>query len=226
MVNCLEIDSIVKNYGSRIILSDIYLKCETGDIVGLFGRNGAGKSTLFRIIFGTESAEHKHLKINGEIHQKPYLTKNTIGYLPQFNFLPNNLTVKKAALLFLEITATDLFFTDPFIEKIVSNKINKLSGGELRYFEIKLILAQKSKFVILDEPFMGLSPIIIEEVKKNIIESSKTKGIIITDHSFANVLDISTKKYVIKEGRCDFFLNEEELIEYGYLSRNHSKIEY
>ncbi|MFC0780517.1 ATP-binding cassette domain-containing protein [Flavobacterium sp. HJSW_4] len=220
MHNILEIDSIVKNYGTRTILSDVHLKCETKDIIGLFGRNGTGKTTLLKIIFGIEPADYKHLKINGIISPTPYLLKECISYLPQVSFIPKHFTVKKAAELFLGINHNDIFFNDINIYKIVDNKIKDLSGGELRYLEIKLVLLQKSRFVMLDEPFAGLSPIIIEDVKGLIVKSSETKGVIITDHNYLDVLDICTKKYLVRDCSCKLTSDQEDLKKYGYLQPN------
>lgn len=217
MHNILEIDSIVKNYGTRKILSDVHLKCETKDIIGLFGRNGVGKTTLLKIIFGVEPTDYKHLKINGKICFSPYLLRACISYLPQFCFIPKHFTVKKAVEVFLQITRSDIFFNDKNISKILNSKIKDLSGGELRYLEIKLVLSQKNRFVILDEPFSGLSPIIIEEVKQLIVKSAETRGIIITDHNYFDVLNICTKKYLIRDCSCMLISDQEDLKKYGYL---------
>ena len=78
MPNLLEIDSVVKSYYGRSVLTDIYVKCETGDILGLLGRNGSGKSTLLKILFGTLSAERKSIRIDGKIYDQPYKTLNEI----------------------------------------------------------------------------------------------------------------------------------------------------
>lgn len=217
MHNSLEVDSIVKNYGTRTVLSDVHLKCETKDIIGLFGRNGTGKTTLLKIIFGIEPVQYKHLKINGILCSSPYLLKESISFLPQFSFIPKRFTVKKAAKLFLGINNNDNFFNDINISKIAGNKIKDLSGGELRYLEIKLVLSQKSRFAMLDEPFAGLSPIIIEDIKELIAKSAETKGIIITDHNYLDVLDICTKKYLVRDCSCKIISDPEDLKKYGYL---------
>ena len=103
------------------------------------------------------------------------------------------------------------------ISPVLNNKICQLSGGELRYLEIKLILSKSSNFILLDEPYNGLSPIMIEKVNDLIIENSKNKGIIITDHSYENVIKISTKLILIKEGKTHHLKDKKELIEKGYL---------
>ena len=109
------------------------------------------------------------------------------------------------------------FYQDALIEPILNNKIHQLSGGELRYLEIKIILENNSKFVLLDEPYNGLSPIMIEIVNQLIIENSKTQGIIITDHNYENVIKISSQLVLMKEGKTHQIKDKKELIEKGYL---------
>ena len=92
-----------------------------------------------------------------------------------------------------------------------------MSGGELRYLEIKMILSNASKFVLLDEPYNGLSPLMVEKVNELIVENSKTKGIIISDHNYENVIKVSNKLVLLKEGQLHHLLCKEELVEKGYL---------
>ena len=96
-------------------------------------------------------------------------------------------------------------------------KINQLSGGELRYLEIKLILFNDSKFALLDEPYSGTSPIIIKNINNLIVKCSNKKGIILTDHRYRNVLKVSTQLYLLKDCAIRKLENEEELIRFGYL---------
>ena len=92
----LEIDSIQKSFDNKNILSDVYLKCETNDVIGLLGRNGSGKSTLLKIIFGIESADFKFVRIDGKVKTKTKDLFYEISYLPQDNCIPNAFSVKKA----------------------------------------------------------------------------------------------------------------------------------
>jgi ABC-type multidrug transport system ATPase subunit len=213
--NVLIVDSVVKHYNYKLVVSDVYLKCETNQIIGLLGRNGSGKSTLLKIIFGIVSAENKFIKINNELKTK--LLFKEISYLSQENFIPQYFTVKKAILLSICSKRVKYFYQDPLIQPILNNKIHQLSGGELRYLEIKLILENNSKFVLLDEPYNGLSPIMIEIVNQLIIENSKTKGIIITDHNYENVIKISNQLVLMKDGKTHHLKDKKELIEKGYL---------
>ncbi|TAF59195.1 MAG: ABC transporter, partial [Flavobacterium sp.] len=97
--------------------------------------------------------------------------------------------------------------------------IGELSSGELRYLEIKLVLHNPSKFVLLDEPYNGLSPLLIEKINDLILNNSAQKGIIITDHNYESIIGISTRLALLKEGKLHHIKNKEELVEKGYLSR-------
>ena len=217
MKNKLEIDSVFKYYDHQTILSDVYLKCETGDIMGILGRNGTGKSTLLKIIYGILSADNKFIRINNKVRKKAYLYKNEISYLSQDNFIPTYFNVSKAVRLFLNKDKVLNFKKDTFIQQIYDKKISSLSSGELRYLEIKLILSNDSKFALLDEPYNGISPLLVKKVNNLITESSAHKGIILTDHSYKNVLSVSTQIYLIKDCAIKKLKNKEELIRFGYL---------
>ena len=217
MSSLLEIDSVIKSYDLNQVLTDIYLKCETGDILGILGRNGSGKSTLLKILFGTLAADSKFIRIDGQISNNPYRIKETICFLPQFNFLPKYLTVEKAAELYIEPSSLSAFFADDKLSPCRKNGISKLSGGEQRYLEVKLILFTHSKFVLLDEPFNGASPIQIERIKELIISASKHKGIILTDHDYRNVLDTANRFCLIYDGGIKKVQNKEDIIKWGYL---------
>lgn len=214
----LEIDSVQKKFDYKSILSDVYLKCETGEIIGLLGRNGSGKSTLLKIIFGILDADFKFVRIDGVIKNRTSDLFKDISYLSQDNFIPNSFSVKKAIELSIDSQKIKSFYDDEMIKSITDKKINHLSGGELRYLEIKLILLNPSKFVLLDEPYNGLSPIMIEKINQLIIANSLKKGIIITDHNYENVIKISNKLVLMKGGKTFIIKDKNELIYKGYLS--------
>jgi ABC-type multidrug transport system ATPase subunit len=213
----LEVDSVQKSFDNKSILSDVYLKCETGDVIGLLGRNGSGKSTLLKIIFGIENADFKFVRIDGAVKSKTSDLFKEISYLSQDNFIPNHFTVKKAISLTIDKSQINEFYEDELIGPLKDSKISHLSGGELRFLEIKLILCSASQFVLLDEPYNGLSPLMIEKVNKLIQNKSNQKGIIITDHNYENVIAISSKLVLMKEGKAHHLKNKTELIEKGYL---------
>ena len=213
----LEADSILKEFGDNRVLTDIALRCQTGDIIGLLGRNGSGKSTLLKILFGTLSADHKFIRINNSILKKPFKVKNTIAYLPQDNFLPKDITLKKVFKIYSDRLDEKGFLDDEIFSEISETKIGNLSGGELRYLEVKLLLYLDTAFLLLDEPFNGISPLHVEIVKKMILEKSQKKGIILTDHDYRNVLDVATKYYLLFDGGLRKVTSKEDLIEWGYV---------
>ncbi|MDY0104699.1 MAG: ATP-binding cassette domain-containing protein [Lentimicrobium sp.] len=219
MSNLLEIDSVIKSFKERQVLTDIYLKCETGDIVGMLGRNGSGKTTLLKILFGTLAADRKFIRINGKVYISPYKTRNEICYLPQHEFLPKHLIVDKVVELYLG-KASNFFLNDEILNPLSKNKVSNLSGGELRYLEIKLLLNTESKFVLLDEPFNGVSPILVQSIKTLIKESSRTRGIILTDHDYRNVLDVANRYCLIFDGGIKPINNKYELVKWGYVSES------
>lgn len=217
MCSLLEIDSVIKTYSDNKILTDIYLKCQTGDIIGLLGRNGTGKSTLLKILFGSEQGETKFIRIDGKVHNRAYQTKGEIAYLPQDSFLPHQLTVIKTIELFLGKDGIQFFEQDELMGRLVNNKINDLSGGELRYLEIKLLLNSSSKFLLFDEPFNGVAPVVVDQLKVMIKAHSKNKGIILTDHDYRNVLDVANRYCLLTDGSLRAISTLEDLIKWGYL---------
>lgn len=216
----LEVDSVQKSYDNKLVLSDVYLKCETGEIIGLLGRNGSGKSTLLKIIFGIEKAEFKFVRIDHSVKVKTSDLFRDISYLSQENFIPRHFTVAKAIQLSIEKNAIENFYKDDFIQNIKDNKISQLSGGEMRYLEIKIVLSNASKFILLDEPYNGLSPVMIEKVNALLLQNAAKKGIIITDHNYENVISIATKLIVIKDQKVHHIKDKYDLIDKGYLSEN------
>jgi len=220
MSNLLEIDSVVKSYGLYDVLTDIYLKCQTGDIIGMLGRNGTGKSTLMKILFGTLQADRKFIRIDGKVYNQPYKIINEICYLPQDSFLPKYMSVEKTIELYLGKQQVTNFLEDSILQKLNTSKISHLSGGELRYLEIKLLLHTDCKFILLDEPFNGVSPILVGEIKKLILKTSEFKGIILTDHDYRNVLDVANQFCLIYDGGIKKIDDKQELVRWGYISES------
>ena len=219
MSHHLEIDSVHKSFGQNRVLSDIYLKCETGDIVGLLGRNGSGKSTFLKILFGTIHAEQKFIRIDGKIFDCTYQTPGEIAYLPQDSFIPRNMTLASAVKLYLSNgERVKQFFDDVALDLLQHRKVSHLSGGELRYAEIKLLLSVDVKFLLLDEPFNGISPLSIEFVKDMIRKSAQHKGIILTDHDYRNVLDVANRPYLVWDGGLKIMKDKDDLVLRGYMS--------
>ena len=165
-------------------------------------------------------AERKFIRINERIYNCTYKSKNVLCYLPQHDFLPKHLTIGKVAKLYLNKASCETFFNDSILEPIKHNKASYVSGGELRYMEIKLLLNTNSKFVMLDEPFNGVSPIMVDTIKEMIKEASKTKGIILTDHDYRNVLDVANRYCMIYDGGIKIIKDKYELVRWGYISEN------
>lgn len=222
MKNVLEVDSIQKYVNKNFSLSDIYLRCETGDVLGIFGRNGSGKSMLLKIIFGKENADNKFIRINNQLFKTAYKKPDTIVYLPQNSFLPKNLSVKKILNLYFDRETVAAILEDEFLETMYLSKISELSGGELRYLELKLLLKSTAKFVLLDEPLNALSSILREKIIRLIAIEKASKGIIITDHDFSNLSSITTQNYLMNNGTLKKITGVEDLVLWNYLPTSYT----
>lgn len=219
MSSLLEIDSIIKSFDNKVILSDINLKCKTGGVVGIFGKNGTGKSTLLKIIFGTISAQNKFIRLNGKVSNQPYQIKNGISYLPQFQYLPNNLTVNSVLKLCLDYEQVEIINKDVIIVPFLKSKIKSLSFGIVRYIQTLLILKNNSHFCLMDEPFSGLSPVMCEKVIEEIKNQLPNKGFIITDHKYRDVLSICSQIYLLKNQSLIKLEQPEDLIKHKYINQ-------
>lgn len=215
MSHKLEVDSVCLTLESRIILSDIYLKSETGKITAMLGRNGSGKSCLMNIIYGSLDAESKSVRIDEQHLQHGYQRPDLLAYLPQQGFIPKRLSLKRVFNDFeLDYSAFEKVFSE-FGSKY-HNKIKDLSAGQRRLVELYMILAGPSKFALLDEPFAHLSPVTIDLVTAFIVEAKEKKGIIITDHLFRSIIGISDDIYLLTEGKIRLLKNQDEIELFGY----------
>lgn len=213
---CLEVDSVLHSFDERMILSDVYLCCRPGDIIGLFGRNGTGKSTLLKIIFGTLKGDRSFVRINGQIQNTPSFLSGKIAYLPQHPFLPGQQKIRQMLDLYLGKERVKEFLADPFLFKSRNLKVGELSGGAQRYLEIKLTLSSPVPYVLLDEPFNGLSPVAAEAVREHIRRNALTKGIILTDHNYREVHKVVNRIMLLDECYLKPIEDPRELIRYGY----------
>lgn len=212
----IEIDNIELSFDTKKILSAIYLKAEKGKVTGILGRNGCGKTSLLRILFGNLIPKYKTIRIDGEYQKgKLYITES-IAFLPQHQLLPNNWSLGKISKL--SGVSWDAFVTDfPSFAKYKKSKTKELSSGEVRVFETYLILASGKKIILLDEPFSFIAPLYIEKFKK-IIELKKEDSIIIlTDHFYREILDISDTVYFLKNGYSKEIKSKEDLEYEGYI---------
>ncbi len=204
----LEIDSVLHSFGGRTILSDVYLKCKPRDIVGIIGRNGMGKSTLFKIIFGTLKADRSFMRIDGEIIRKHTFASGEIAFLPQFHITPKSMKVADAIEQFTGKESTD-FLHSLKLTNIKDSKIWSLSEGIRRYLEINIVLESRSRYIILDEPFSSLSPIMVQHIKQRIEEKAECKGIILTDQRWKEVAAISTHLKLLENGTLRDFRQKD-----------------
>ncbi len=216
----LHIDSLTKSFNGKTILKDIYLGCETGKIAGILGRNGSGKSTLLKIIFGTMKGDHQYIRVDDKILQNQWDRKNKIAYLPQNFFLPKDIKIKNLIPIFCDKQNSEKLTESDLIKPLLNETSRNLSGGGKKVVEALLIIFSESKFILLDEPFNGLSPKMTHEIQQLIREQSKEKGIIISDHRYQEVLDISDEIYLLSDSHLKSIKDLKELQRYNYLPKN------
>lgn len=219
MINILEIDSVLLEFGSKRILKDVYLKSETGKVTGVLGRNGTGKSCLMKILFGELIPSDKSIRINGKALITSNRSPKDLRYLPQKRFVPNSLTIERIFNDF-KLDFADLIYNFPELEKFYKSKLINLSGGERRIIEIYTILVSQTKFSMLDEPFSQVMPIHIDSIKKLILREKENKGIIITDHMYQYIIDICDDLYVINNEKTYLTRSIEDLETLGYARLN------
>jgi len=227
----LEALNLAKSYRGREVIQDVSLSIDSGQIVGLLGPNGAGKTTCFYIIVGIVKADHGKVSINGKditslaMHGR---ARQGIGYLPQEASIFRKLTVTQNILAILE-TRSDLtkvqrmekldeLIREFHITHIKDSLGMALSGGERRRVEIARALATEPDFILLDEPFAGVDPISVGDIKQVITHlKSKNIGILITDHNVRETLDICERAYIVGEGHIiaeggpDVILNNKKV---------------
>tara|TARA_Y100001935_G_scaffold182204_1_gene150947 strand:+ start:332 stop:1057 length:726 start_codon:yes stop_codon:yes gene_type:complete len=207
--------NLVKNYGNTLAVKGVSLDVSSGEIVGLLGPNGAGKTTCFYIIMGTIRQDHGEMLLdNQNISNLPVHSRGRIGigYLPQEPSIFQKLSALDNILSVLE-RRKDLkkneaqkkaqqLIEDFKLERVTKNLGGALSGGERRRVEIARALANDPKFILLDEPFAGVDPISVEELKEIIASLAKRRiGILITDHNVRETLDICDKAYIVNRGK-------------------------
>lgn len=217
MKNILEVDGVILEFNNQKILQDVYLKCETGKITGLLGRNGTGKTALMNLIYGNLKSVDSSVRINRKAFLKSYRPPESLMYLPQFSFIPRHLKVKRIFNDF-QIHFSDFVSLFPDLENSYHSKIASLSGGEIRTVEIFCMLASKTKFCMLDEPFSQIMPLHIDSIKQLIIREKVNKGILLTDHMYPHILDICDDLYVIKDQKVHLTKDPSDLKSLGYIN--------
>ena len=236
----LNLNKISKSIKDKIIVNDISFEIIEGSINGLLGPNGAGKTTTFYLIAGLIPLDSGEIIYNNQnISNLPMHKRSNIGikYLPQEPSIFQNLTVRENLYGLAEISLKEKNKIDKFMDQsieefslqdVLDQKGRQLSGGQRRKVEIARTLAASPKIILLDEPFAGIDPIAIDDIK-NVLKGLKNKGIaiLITDHNVREALDICDNAIVINNGQviakgAKEELTKNELVKKVYLGNMYS----
>ncbi len=229
----LTAEHLAKSYKSRKVVSDVGFTVKSNEIVGLLGPNGAGKTTSFYMVVGLVRHDEGKICIDDEdisllpMHDR---AKKGIGYLPQEASIFRRLSVYDNLMAVLEIRkdlneqqrkerAEELI--DEFnIDHIRNNLGQSLSGGERRRVEIARALAANPKFILLDEPFAGVDPISVIDIKKIIMDlRDRGLGVLITDHNVRETLDVCERAYIVSSGHMIATGTPEEILNDEHVKR-------
>jgi lipopolysaccharide export system ATP-binding protein len=210
----LSVDNLVKKYGGRKVVNDVNLTVESGSVVGLLGPNGAGKTTTFYLVVGMVRPDDGQVRIGSEdltddpMHVR---ARKGIGYLPQETSIFRKLTVRDNILAILEMLPIDrserrarseTLLEELGIAHLADQRAAVLSGGEKRRLEISRTLAIDPSFILLDEPFAGVDPLAVIDIK-SIIGHLKQRGIgvLISDHNVRETLEVCDRAYILNDGQ-------------------------
>ena len=212
-MSTLTIQNLRKSYKKNIVVKNVSLKIASGQIVGLLGPNGAGKTTTFYMIVGLIAADHGNILLDQKNLTKTPIhirAKQGISYLPQEPSIFRKMDVSENIISILELRnlrkhqiklELESLLKELNIQHIKNNAAISLSGGERRRVEIARCLANKPKFILLDEPFAGIDPIAVIDIQKIIKQlASNGIGILITDHSVRETLGICDQAYIVNQG--------------------------
>lgn len=213
MEQTLATEGLTKSYRGREVVRDLSLAFRQGEIVGLLGPNGAGKTTTFHCILGLVPPDGGRILLNGtEITRLPmYLrSRRGIGYLPQEPSIFRRMTVRENLIAILETlnlgrretgTRADEILAEVGVAHLAGRRARTLSGGERRRVEIARALATSPAFILLDEPFSGIDPIVVGELQGVVARlRDRGIGIVITDHNVQETLRITDRAYILAEG--------------------------
>lgn len=210
----MSLENLVKIYNGRQVVNSVNMKIKNNSVVGLLGPNGAGKTTTFYMTIGMIKPDKGHVFLDEEdITTYPmYLrARKGVGYLPQETSVFKKLTVQQNIMAILETLSiskleqkerADMLLDELGIKHLMNQKANQLSGGERRRLEITRALATNPSFILLDEPFAGIDPLAVIDIK-NIIEHLKNRGIgiLISDHNVRETLEACDKAYILNDGK-------------------------
>ena len=232
-MSVLQAEFLAKSYKSRKVVSDVSLTVNSNEIVGLLGPNGAGKTTTFYMVVGLVRHDQGKITIDGDdisvlpMHER---ARRGIGYLPQEASIFRRLTVYENLMAVLEIrkdltTEQRRERADELIDEFNIGHIRdslgqSFSGGERRRVEIARALAANPKFILLDEPFAGVDPISVTDIKKIITDlRNRGLGVLITDHNVRETLDVCERAYIVGEGKIIATGTPEEVMNDEHVKR-------
>jgi lipopolysaccharide export system ATP-binding protein len=222
----LQVEGLKKTFGKKVAVNDVSFSMQEGEIVGLLGPNGAGKTTVFYMIVGFVKPTAGKIFLNeNNITGLPMFkrARRGISYLPQEASVFRKLTVEQNIMAILE-TRNDIdkhekheqlesLLQELGIEEVRKQKAFTLSGGERRRTEIARSLAIKPRFLLLDEPFAGIDPIAVYEIKRIVqVLAQKNIGVLITDHNVRDTLEITHRSYIINVGEIMANGTKDELL--------------
>ena len=209
----LIVENLRKSYKSRMVVQDISLQINSGEVVGLLGPNGAGKTTSFYMMVGLIPLDAGRILLNAkDLSRLPIHSRARLGlsYLPQEPSVFRKLTVSENIMAVLELQELsekemhdqlESLLQELHIVHIRNNSAVSLSGGERRRVEIARCLATNPSFILLDEPFAGIDPIAVLDIQKIIrFLSAKNIGVLITDHNVRETLGICDRAYIVNDG--------------------------
>ena len=222
----LKIESLRKSYRKRLVISDVSMHLHRGEVVALLGPNGSGKTTCFYSIAGLVTPEGGRVSIDGrDVTRLPMYRRARlgIGYLPQEMSIFRGMNVEDNILAVLELSVKDRdrrferleeLLNEFSIEHLRRSPALALSGGQRRRVEIARSLAANPKYLLLDEPFAGVDPIAVGEIRNLVSELKKRGlGVLITDHNVRETLDIVDRAYILHEGMVLRSGTAEEIVE-------------
>jgi lipopolysaccharide export system ATP-binding protein len=219
--SALILDGIFYRVPSLDILKGVYLNARAGAVTGLFGRNGSGKTTLLKIAGGQIQPNSGLTIIDGTRLHKP--SKRTryakIAYLPQASMLPADVPVRTV------VRSADLSSSQvpDRLSSRMDQRVRTLSGGERRLLEVAIVLGLERDYVLLDEPFTGVEPILIDAIGTRIERAAaQGTGVLVTDHYHQHVTPLADEAYVLWQKQCDRLDGDapirDQLVQMGYLS--------
>ncbi len=225
-MNSLSAENLQKTYGRRRVVDDVSLSVNEGEVVGLLGANGAGKTTTFYMMTGLEATESGKITLNdADVTKLPmYLRARLgVGYLPQEPSIFRRMSAEQNILAVLEtlkisrqkrFERLEELLEEFHITHVRKTRGDSLSGGERRRVEIARCLATNPQFILLDEPFAGIDPIAIDDIREIILYlRNRGIGILITDHNVRETLGVTDRAYIMAEGKIFRAGKPNELVE-------------